>query len=132
MKIIQFVGTSEQIDKYIKINASKNILLIDMKGDKELEKLFEFYTHINPLDKNKPIKERINFISSGIRECTYYINDCHCLTKDDLESVIKLSLENKIKLCLFSNNNAIDLKLPFTRSLGLNHNGLVRLAYSFE
>ena len=45
-EFIQYVGSSEQIDKEIRKITSDDSILIDLTGDKELEKLYKYYFNI--------------------------------------------------------------------------------------
>ena len=51
-EFIQYVGSSEQIDKEIRKITSDDSILIDLTGDKELEKLYKYYFNINVLKDN--------------------------------------------------------------------------------
>ena len=45
-EFIQYVGSSEQIDKEIRKITSDDSILINLTGDKELEKLYKYYFNI--------------------------------------------------------------------------------------
>lgn len=116
-KLIQYIGTPEQINKAIIKLASDDTKLIDLTGDKELERLFSSYYCLNPLEDN--IKNLLEDIKKDEIN-KYIINDCHILKASDLKPLIDLGKEKELTIVLFSNFDPLDLEMHFSKGLSIN------------
>ena len=106
---IQYVGSSEQIDKEIRKITSDDSILIDLTGDKELEKLYKYYFNINVLKDNQKLLLAI-FKNNIIKKII--INDGHLLNLKTIELLDNLYQMKNIDIILFStfkstNNNIL-------------------------
>ncbi len=108
-EFIQYVGSSEQIDKEIRKITSDDSILIDLTGDKELEKLYKYYFNINVLKDNIQ-KLLAIFKNNNIKKII--INDGHLLNLKTIELLDNLYQMKNIDIILFStfkstNNNIL-------------------------
>lgn len=108
-EFIQYVGSSEQIDKEIRKITSDDSILIDLTGDKELEKLYKYYFNIIFLKDNQKLLLAI-FKNNIIKKII--INDGHLLNLKTIELLDNLYQMKNIDIILFStfkstNNNIL-------------------------
>ena len=108
-EFIQYVGSLEQIDKEIRKITSDDSILIDLTGDKELEKLYKYYFNINVLKDNIQ-KLLAIFKNNNIKKII--INDGHLLNLKTIELLDNLYQMKNIDIILFStfkstNNNIL-------------------------
>ena len=108
-EFIQYVGSSEQIDKEIRKITSDDSILIDLTGDKELEKLYKYYFNINVLKDN--IQKLLAIFKNNIIK-KIIINDGHLLNLKTIELLDNLNQIKNIDIILFStfkstNNNIL-------------------------
>lgn len=108
-EFIQYVGSSEQIDKEIRKITSDDSILIDLTGDKELEKLYKYYFNINVLKDNIQ-KLLAIFKNNNIKKII--INDGHLLNLKTIELLDNLYQMKSVDIILFStfkstNNNIL-------------------------
>lgn len=109
-EFIQYVGSSEQIDKEIRKITSDDSILIDLTGDKELEKLYKYYFNINVLKDNIEKLLLAIFKNNIIKKII--INDGHLLNLKTIELLDNLYQMKNIDIILFStfkstNNNIL-------------------------
>lgn len=128
-KFIQYIGTPEEINQAIKKLVSNDTKLIDLTGDKELENLFTLYSCFNPLKEN--IKTSLKFIKND-KAKKYIINDCNVLNSSDIEPLIDLYKENDITVLLFSNFEALNLKISSCKRCVSQNEPLPYYDYSFS
>ena len=108
-EFIQYVGSLEQIDKEIRKITSDDSILIDLTGDKELEKLYKYYFNINVLKDNI---QKLLAIFKNNKIKKIIINDGHLLNLKTIELLDNLYQMKNIDIILFStfkstNNNIL-------------------------
>ena len=99
-EFIQYVGSSEQIDKEIRKITSDDSILIDLTGDKELEKLYKYYFNINVLKDNIEKLLLAIFKNNIIKKII--INDGHLLNLKTIELLDNLYQMKSVDIILFS------------------------------
>ena len=109
-EFIQYVGSSEQIDKEIRKITSDDSILIDLTGDKELEKLYKYYFNINVLKDN--IQKLLAIFKNNIIK-KIIINDGHLLNLKTIELLDNLYQMKNIDIILFSTFKSTNKNILF-------------------